>query len=152
LTDDLAGRIAQVAAKELRQLPDAVPRLTDLAWRLRAALVAPNVDERAERVNQLLRTYNVRPYLTNDVGQPYHLHFHGAGETVVEWLGGEYATVLALIIDGYGEDRFGVCEAQKCDAVYIDTTRNGSRRYCSAACTARAKVAAYRERRSPDGP
>lgn len=70
----------------------------------------------------------------------------------VEWLGGEYATVLALIIDGYGEDRFGVCEAQKCDAVYIDTTRNGWRRYCSAACTARAKVAAYRERRSPDGP
>ncbi|MET8992500.1 CGNR zinc finger domain-containing protein [Nonomuraea wenchangensis] len=62
-------------------------------------------------------------------------------------LGGEFATALALIVDGYGPDRFGQCEAHRCDAVYIDLTRNGSRRHCSSACTARAKTAAYRSRR-----
>ncbi|MED7929226.1 CGNR zinc finger domain-containing protein [Nonomuraea sp. LP-02] len=62
-------------------------------------------------------------------------------------LGGEFATALALIVDGYGPDRFGQGEAHRCDAVYIDLTRNGSRRYCSSACTARAKTAAYRSRR-----
>ncbi|MEV4292778.1 CGNR zinc finger domain-containing protein [Nonomuraea bangladeshensis] len=50
-------------------------------------------------------------------------------------------------MDGYGPDRFGQCAAHRCDAVYIDLTRNGSRRYCSSACTARAKTAAYRSRR-----
>ena len=45
-------------------------------------------------------------------------------------------------------DRFGRCQAHHCDAVYLDTTRNGSRRYCSSACTARAKTAAYRGRRA----
>lgn len=67
--------------------------------------------------------------------------------TYVEALGGEFATALALIVDGYGPDRFGQCEAHGCDAVYIDLTKNGSRRYCSPACTARAKTAAYRRRR-----
>ena len=147
LVDAVAARLSDENAANLRAAPDAADRLTALAWRLRAAMVAETSAERAGQVNALLDAYRVRPYLASDVGQPYHLHFHGAGETTVEWLGGELATVLALIVDGYGEDRFGRCQAHHCDAVYVDTTRNGSRRYCSSACTARAKTAAYRGRR-----
>ncbi|WTD39936.1 CGNR zinc finger domain-containing protein (plasmid) [Streptomyces sp. NBC_01643] len=47
-----------------------------------------------------------------------------------------------------GSDRFGACQAHACNRVYIDLTRNGSRRFCSSACTARAKTAAYRARQS----
>ncbi|MEU6730098.1 CGNR zinc finger domain-containing protein [Nonomuraea wenchangensis] len=65
----------------------------------------------------------------------------------MEALGGEFATAPALFVDGYGPDRFGQCAAHQCEAVYIDLTRNASRRYCSAGCTARAKTAAYRSRR-----
>lgn len=65
----------------------------------------------------------------------------------MEALGGELATAPALIADGCGPGRFGQCEAHQCDAVYIDLTRKASRRYCSAACTARAETAAYRSRR-----
>ncbi|MEV4898074.1 CGNR zinc finger domain-containing protein, partial [Nonomuraea sp. NPDC055795] len=97
----------------------------------------------------LISRYGARPYLVDDVGQPFHLHFHGSGDTPVEALGGEFATALALIVDGYGPDRFGQCAAHQCEAAYIDLTRNGSRRYCGAACTARAKTAAYRSRRRP---
>ncbi|WP_248965621.1 CGNR zinc finger domain-containing protein [Sphaerisporangium perillae] len=95
----------------------------------------------------MIRKYGAQPYLTEDVGQPFHLHFHGSGGTEVKAMGGNSPPHWRLIVDGHGPDRFGQCEAHHCDAVYIDLTRNGSRRYCSAACTARAKTAAYRSRR-----
>ena len=151
LVEAIAGRLSGETAASLRAAPDAADRLSALARRLRAAIVAETAADRAGEINALLDAYRVRPYLVNDVDQPYHLHFHGSGETTVEWLGGELATVLALTVDGYGEDRFGRCQAHHCDAVYVDTTRNGSRRYCSTACTARAKTAAYRGRRTGEG-
>ena len=95
----------------------------------------------------MIRDYGAQPYLVDDVHQPFHLHFHGSGGTRVDQLGGEFATALALIVDGYGADRFGQCQAARCEAVYVDLTRNGSRRFCGPACTARAKSAAYRTRR-----
>ncbi|MEU6728878.1 CGNR zinc finger domain-containing protein [Nonomuraea wenchangensis] len=126
---------------------DADVRLGELARELREVLMADQAADQAALINAMIRRYGAQPYLVEDAGQPFHLHFHGAGGTCVEALGGEFATALALIVDGYGPDRFGQCEAHRCDAVYIDLTRNGSRRYCSSACTARAKTAAYRSRR-----
>ncbi|WP_218136284.1 CGNR zinc finger domain-containing protein [Nonomuraea jiangxiensis] len=131
----------------LRAGPDAGAGLAALATELREALLAERPADQAARINAMIRRYGAQPYLVEDVGQPFHLHFHGSGGTPVEALGGEFATALALIVDGYGPARFGQCEAQQCEAVYIDLTRNGSRRYCGAACTARAKSAAYRTRR-----
>lgn len=128
--------------------PGSGVRLAVLAAELREALLAPTPAGKAALINTMIKKYGAQPYLVEDVGQPFHLHFHGAGETQVEAMGGEFATALALIVDGYGPDRFGACQARQCEAVYIDLTRNGSRRYCSAACTARAKTAAYRSRKS----
>ncbi|MBW3576903.1 MAG: CGNR zinc finger domain-containing protein [Actinobacteria bacterium] len=53
------------------------------------------------------------------------------------------ATVIAA-----GEfHRLDVCAGEKCDDVYIDTSRSRSRRFCSpATCGNRASVAAYRAR------
>ncbi|WP_343951607.1 CGNR zinc finger domain-containing protein [Nonomuraea longicatena] len=127
--------------------PDAGAHLAELAWELRQVLLADRPADQAARINAMIAKYGAQPYLVEDVGQPFHLHFHGSGGGQVAALGGEFATALALIVDGYGPDRFGACEAQRCEAVYIDLTRNGSRRYCGAACTARAKTAAYRSRR-----
>jgi len=126
--------------------PSAGAQLAELAHQLRRALLADALADTAARINAMIRRYAAQPHLVEDVGQPFHLHFHGAGGTLVEALGGEFATALALIVDSYGTERFGHCQAHQCDAVYIDLTRNGSRRFCSAACTARAKTAAYRSR------
>ncbi|MFI6582873.1 CGNR zinc finger domain-containing protein [Embleya sp. NPDC050493] len=133
-------------AAALRDVPDAATRLTTLAVALRDALTAPTPAETAARINAMMSRYAARPYLVEDEDQPFHLHFHGSGETAVEALGGEFATALALVVDGYGSNRLGMCEARRCEGVYIDLTRNGSRRYCGPACTARAKTAAYRSR------
>jgi len=43
-------------------------------------------------------------------------------------------------------DRLGVCTAPRCDRVYVDTSRNGTRRYCSTSCQNRVKTAAFRAR------
>ena len=43
-------------------------------------------------------------------------------------------------------ERIGVCSAEGCDNVYVDTSRNASRRYCSNTCASRSTVAAYRAR------
>ena len=42
--------------------------------------------------------------------------------------------------------RLGVCHASSCDNVFVDTSPNQSRRYCSDRCSSRANVAAYRAR------
>ncbi|MCA2222478.1 CGNR zinc finger domain-containing protein [Nonomuraea aurantiaca] len=142
-----AAELGDASRAALSAVPDAGARLAELAVQLREALLAERPSDQAARINAMIRRYGAQPYLVEDVGQPFHLHFHGSGGTQVEALGGEFATALALIVDGYGPGRFGQCQAHQCEAVYIDLTRNGSRRYCGAACTARAKTAAYRTRR-----
>jgi predicted RNA-binding Zn ribbon-like protein len=52
-----------------------------------------------------------------------------------------------MIGAGYG-DRFGTCEGTGCGRVFLDVSKNGSRRFCSLACQNRVKAAAYRSRRS----
>jgi len=51
-----------------------------------------------------------------------------------------------VVLGGGLRDRLGVCTAPHCDRVYVDTSRNGSRRFCSTACQNRGKAAAFHER------
>ena len=45
-------------------------------------------------------------------------------------------------------DRLKVCEADDCDDVLVDLSKNRSRRYCDGGCGNRVNVAAYRARRA----
>ena len=106
-----------------------------------------DIDGAAARVNAMLDGTGARPALERHDGEPWHLHFHSADETsmVKGWQAG-CATGLAIVLGGELYDRLGVCTAPHCDRVYVDTTRNGSRRFCSTACQNRVKAAAFRER------
>jgi predicted RNA-binding Zn ribbon-like protein len=42
--------------------------------------------------------------------------------------------------------RLGVCSAPACDRVYVDGSKNGTRRFCSTRCQSRVKAAAHRSR------
>jgi CGNR zinc finger len=57
-------------------------------------------------------------------------------------------TALALLdfIRSAGWERFGVCSAPPCLAVYVDWSKNRSRKYCSQLCADRMNQAAYRRR------
>jgi predicted RNA-binding Zn ribbon-like protein len=111
-----------------------------------AAVAAGDLDAAAHQLNHLLKVTEARPHLDRHDGEPWHLHFHGTGgEVASEWVAG-CATGLAVVLGGEFHDRLGVCTAPHCDRVYVDTSRNGTRRFCSTACQNRVKTAAFRAR------
>ncbi len=123
--------------------------LAEMAAELRvvfAAVAGGDVDAAAAQINRLLEVTRARPHLDRHDGEPWHLHFHGTGGPVsADWVAG-CATGLAVVLGGEFHDRLGVCTAPHCDRVYVDTSRNGTRRFCSTACQNRVKTAAFRAR------
>ena len=123
--------------------------LAEVARRLRevfAAVAGDDIDRAAELVNALLAETGARPHLERHDGEPWHLHFHGPGGTTAgDWAAG-CATGLAIVLGSEFHDRLGVCTAPHCDRVYVDVSRNGTRRFCSTACQNRVKTAAFRAR------
>jgi predicted RNA-binding Zn ribbon-like protein len=57
---------------------------------------------------------------------------------------------LTMAFLDLGRARLGACDDPRCRGVFLDTSRNRSRRYCSDRCASRANVAALR-RRQRDG-
>ena len=112
-----------------------------------AAVATGDIDRAAHQVNGMLKATGAHPVLERHDGETWHIHFHAAGEhtRVSGWAAG-CATGLAVVLGGEHYDRLGVCTAPHCDRVYVDTSRNGSRRFCSTACQNRVKAAAFRER------
>jgi hypothetical protein len=58
------------------------------------------------------------------------------------------ACALALLgwIAARGTQRIGVCDAGRCVDVFADDSPDGHRRFCSATCASRHRVAQYRAR------
>jgi predicted RNA-binding Zn ribbon-like protein len=151
--DERAGKITALFKAAGGRRPVTVTEAEDfgpVAAELREvfeAVAAGDLDAAATGVNSMLDATGARPALERHDGEPWHLHFHSADETsmVKGWQAG-CATGLAIVLGGELYDRLGVCTAPHCDRVYVDTTRNGSRRFCSTACQNRVKAAAFRER------
>jgi predicted RNA-binding Zn ribbon-like protein len=120
--------------------------LSFVAAELRAVFAAGSVDEAARLVNALLSRTGARPALERHDGEPWHLHFHAADDSLVNGWAAGCATGLAVVLGSELYDRLGVCTAPRCDRVYVDTSRNGTRRYCSTSCQNRVKTAAFRAR------
>jgi predicted RNA-binding Zn ribbon-like protein len=100
----------------------------------------------ARRVNVLLRRTGARPQLDTHGPGVWNLHFHGPNDTFgVGWSAG-IAAGLAMALGTADAGRLGVCAADRCDRVHLDTSRNGGRRFCSTRCQNRAKNAAHRAR------
>jgi predicted RNA-binding Zn ribbon-like protein len=110
------------------------------------AVSAGAIDEAAGQVNSLLIRTGARPELERHDGQSWHLHFHAADNSLPNGWAAGCATGLAVVLGGDLYDRLGVCTAPRCDRVYVDTSRNGTRRYCSTSCQNRVKTAAFRAR------
>ena len=104
------------------------------------------LDAAAARVNEMLIRTGARPELERHDGQAWHLHFHAADNSLPNGWAAGCATGLAVVLGGSHSDRLGVCTAPRCDRVYVDTSRNGTRRYCSTSCQNRVKTAVFRAR------
>jgi predicted RNA-binding Zn ribbon-like protein len=116
-----------------------------------SAVASGDVDEAARQVNELLTATGAHPRLDRHDGEPWHLHFHGTeDDPAIGWAAG-CATGLAVVLGSELHGRIGVCTAPRCDRVYVDTSRNGTRRFCSTTCQNRVKAAAFRARQATVG-
>jgi predicted RNA-binding Zn ribbon-like protein len=148
-TAPAARRERAAAALDRAVTAAEADELAALAARLRPVFLAAEegaVDRVAGLVNELLRDCRSTPQLSRHDGEPWHLHFSGATTGPGAQWGAGCATGLAVVVDGQATGRLGVCRADCCDRVYIDVSRNASRRFCSEACLNRTKVAAFRAR------
>jgi len=116
---------------------------------LRPVFEASNADRETavvDRLNGLLGKHTVTPYIAGPAGS-WHLHVADRSSSVAELLIAESLLGLSTLVCDLGATRLGVCDASPCTDVFVDTSPNRSRRYCSDRCSSRANVAAYRARR-----
>jgi predicted RNA-binding Zn ribbon-like protein len=99
-----------------------------------------------ELLNTLLARHPVTPYIAGHEPGSWHMHVADRSSSVAELLVAESLMGLATLVCDLGATRLGVCGAAPCTAVFVDTSPNQSRRYCSERCSSRANVAAYRAR------
>ena len=139
---------------DYKELWDGVARLPrrselneirSLRQALREVITAETDATASGRVNEILDNYGAVPRVSMHNGHP-HLHFEPNGASMSSWLGTTTAMGLASMIVEHGVERFGMCDSSDCDDVYVDTSRNRSRRHCSNTCSTREAVAAYRKR------
>ena len=120
-------------------------KVRETASLIRAVALAESEADVRDRLNELLALARPRPYATDHDGE-LHLHYARADAPALEQLTTTVAMGLSQVVVQHGWQRLGVCSAESCDNVYVDTSRNASRRYCSGTCSSRATVAAYRAR------
>lgn len=99
-----------------------------------------------ELLNGLLAKHPVTPYIAGHEPGNWHMHVADRTSSVAELLVAESLMGLSTLVCDLGATRLGVCDASPCAQVFVDTSPNLSRRYCSDRCSSRANVAAYRAR------
>jgi predicted RNA-binding Zn ribbon-like protein len=124
--------------RELKQVRDLRPRLRRL-WQL-------DEDDMVDAVNAMLQEARALPQLVKHDQRDYHLHATSPEAPLVDRMAVEAAMALVDVVRQKELDRLRVCDADDCDDVLVDLSKNRSRRYCSATCSNRVNVAAFRAR------
>lgn len=133
--------------------PGAMQQLSTLAAELRLIIEAAgqrDLDQAARLSNRLLDRYRPVAYLKHS-GEQWEMHFRAGTDTGQRPEAAGFVAALAAVLSSAAWDRLGVCSAERCDRVFIDLSRNGTRRYCSPSCQNRTKAAALRARRRAEG-
>jgi len=139
---------ALLAGSGVRDCPPellADPALTQVADRLHPVFAAQALDERIALVSGLLAGTGVRPALDLDDSRPAETW---RVDDARQALPAAAALTLRHQLAGPDPGRLGVCTGRDCADAYIDASPGGRRRFCSVTCQNRARVAAWRQRRS----
>jgi predicted RNA-binding Zn ribbon-like protein len=146
-----AGSASELLAGMVRN-GMSIPALTDdeatkiAAWaRALRPVFAADPSARPDLVNGLLAEAACRPYITTHDGKPPHLHYSAEAAGPVGRVRAYTAGGLAHLVCE-APDRLGICGREGCETAYVDTSRNGRRRFCSTRCATRVHVADHRAR------
>lgn len=132
----------------LRLTADDLPGLRELADELAPLFDAADLEDAVERLNDRLARTRMQPRISMHDGRGPHLHVEPEGAGPLHRLRANCLMgVTAVLCDG-GRLRLGTCRATDCDRVWLDTSRNARRKYCSDRCATRTHVANHRARRA----
>jgi CGNR zinc finger/Putative stress-induced transcription regulator len=132
--------------------PRDVPRLRAHRARLDAIVSSceSGDDEAAiTMLNALLGHTGAIPQIVAHDGRPPHLHVSRPAAPLADRIAAHLAMGLAELVVAGESGRVRTCASPSCRDVFVDESRNRSRRYCDAkTCGNRLHVAAYRARRA----
>lgn len=134
--------VAPVTEQDLREV-------RELRRSLRDVFQSTSTHEAADRLRVILDGVVVRPGIVIDG--------HGSDDLYLTYAPTADATLCARIqalaglgtaaaLQRWGANRLRSCDADRCEDVFVDTSRNGRRRYCGVRCQNRVNVAALRQR------
>lgn len=126
-------------------------QMTALAHRLHRIIDALNrgdVDVAASGLNEILAQAPAVPHLVPSGDGTWQLHHHPKGADFALAWRSLCAEALAILIGEGQADRVHLCAADDCGRAFVDTTKNGTRRFCSERCQNRVKATALRRRRA----
>jgi predicted RNA-binding Zn ribbon-like protein len=128
------------AARQMRALQPWIERL-------REVFEASTVADKAGCADTLLIAAECRPRLvSHGAGQPFHFHYVSVHEGLPARVKALTAAGLAHVIDDGAGSRLGACSREGCGTVFLDTSRNGRRHFCSVRCANQVNVAKHRMR------
>jgi predicted RNA-binding Zn ribbon-like protein len=99
-------------------------------------------------VNAMFRDARALPFLVKHDHYDWHLHLTEPDAPLAQRMRGEFAIAFADVIRSGATDRMRECEADDCEGLVLDLSRNGSKRFCSVRCGNRMNQLAFRERRA----
>lgn len=99
-------------------------------------------------VNQVLAERRALPQLVQHDEWDYHVHATAPDAPLADRMAVEAAMAMADVIRTGELGRLRVCGGEDCEDVFLDLSKNRSRRFCDGTCGNRANVAAYRARRA----
>ncbi len=122
--------------------------LAAIASALWPVFAATGSVQKAAALNRLLRDADLTPGVTPDG----HLSWTTGHRATAPVLTAGCAVALLGAVESVSWQRLGTCGGSDCVDVYIDRRGRTPRRYCSDICLNRARVRAYRRRRTPKKP
>jgi predicted RNA-binding Zn ribbon-like protein len=120
--------------------------LRHAALDLRGVFAAGDVATAADRINALLAGRAHPPRLTTHGGESgWHLHVDSRDDAPwAEWFLTSSCLALAVLLAERQAPPAGLCGSPSCGKPFVNVGRGAARRYCSATCGTRERVAAHR--------
>jgi predicted RNA-binding Zn ribbon-like protein len=149
---DFADRYAFYGAPgragDVDVLRDYRARLDEVA----RACAAGSLDQAIGLLNALLAQTGASPQIASHHGRGPHIHVSKPDSPLADRMAAHFAMGLAWLVVAGQAGRIRTCDSPTCDDVFVDLSRNRSRRYCdSRTCGNRLHVAAYRARKQAAG-
>jgi len=136
-----AGRRGRQA--DLRQAREYRGRLDSIVTACEAGDEALAISQ----INEMLSQTGASPQIAAHDGRGPHLHVSRPEFPLADRMAAHFAMGLAWLVVAGEAGRIRSCESPSCRDVFVDFSRNRSRRYCdSRTCGNRLHVAAYRAR------